>query len=181
MERLHLHLCLPVMRHLWLWCGFCLAFACFISGAIAQDKTLSAQNDNAQWEGIWFSCEHAQRQRAPDDNCQMFDDEGFSYHNGTLSYLRMTGAKQDGCKGNKIGHCFRRDSNAITVQSKNIGDVRIENDRLIVRYWGCEQSYYLSTGTDYMTVKPVDKNCFWSQERHFYIAPFMGQVSFKKK
>ena len=41
-----------------------------------------------QWPGIWFICEFAQRQRPPDDACQMFDDEGFQLANGQLSYLR---------------------------------------------------------------------------------------------
>lgn len=135
----------------------------------------------SQWEGIWFSCEFAQRQRAPDDGCQMFDDEGFSYEDGNLSYLRMIGSQQTACRGNKKGQCFARTKNAITITKKPIGDLRIKDDLLILRYWGCDQSYQLTEGDDYMTVKPLGKNCFWSQERHFYIARYDGMVTTHKK
>ena len=138
-------------------------------GAMAQDS--------AQWDGVWFACEFAQRQRAPDEGCQMFDDEGFSYQDGVLHYLRMIGSQETACRGNKTGQCFARNKQAITVTKKPIGELRIEDDRLILRYWGCEQSYRLYEGDDYMTVKPLGKNCFWSQERHFYIARYDGRVT----
>ena len=67
-----------------------------------------AQLDN-QWPGIWFICEFAQRQRAPDDACQMFDDEGFQLADGRLSYLRITHSDETACRGDKKGQCFRRD------------------------------------------------------------------------
>lgn len=140
-----------------------------IKGAIAQDS--------AKWDGVWFACEFAQRQRAPDEGCKMFDDEGFSYQDGVLHYLRMIGSQETACRGNKTGQCFARNKQAITVTKKPIGELRIEDDRLILRYWGCEQSYRLYEGDDYMTVKPLGKNCFWSQERHFYIARYDGRVT----
>lgn len=128
------------------------------------------------WEGIWFTCEFAQRQRAPDEGCAMFDDEGFSYENGKLFYLKMIGSTETACRGNKVGQCFQRDEDAITVNRRSLGKMRIEDDRLIVRYWGCEQSYQMFEGNEFMTIKPLGKSCLWSQERHFYIAPFTGQV-----
>ena len=82
-------------------------------------------------------------------------------------------------KGQKKGHCFERAQSAITVTSKPIGDVKIEDGLLIVRYWGCEQSYVMAEDTDYMTIKPKGKNCLWSQERHFYIAPYLGKVVYQ--
>ena len=68
-----------------------------------------------QWPGIWFICEFAQRQRAPDDACQMFDDEGFQLANGQLSYLRITQSDETACRGDKKGQCFRRDRPEITI------------------------------------------------------------------
>ena len=35
-----------------------------------------AKNGN-DWPGYWFTCEFANRNRAPEDHCKMFDDEGF--------------------------------------------------------------------------------------------------------
>ena len=132
-------------------------------------KNVSAQESSAsQWEGVWFTCEPAQRQRAPDDKCQMFDNEGFEYNDGQLYYLEMIGSDETACRGNKKGHCFKANMPAITVKKKEI-----------VRYWGCEQGYYMTQGADYMTIKPDGKNCLWSRERHFYIAPYEGAVSIK--
>ena len=135
-----------------------------------------AANQAPSWEGIWFTCEFAQRQRAPDDGCRMFDDEGFAYEDGRLFYLKVIGSTETACRGNKVGQCFRRDIKSIAVSRQSLGKMRIEDNRLIVRYWGCEQSYQLFEGADFMTVKPLGKNCLWSQERHFYIAPFDGDV-----
>lgn len=157
------------------------ALACYFIWLIAAPSAYGDAASSPSWQGVWFTCEFAQRQRAPDDGCAMFDDEGFSYQDGKLSYLRMQGSVEQGCRGNKKGQCFKRDSTAISVTTKDIGKARIEDDRLIVRYWGCEQSYRLIEGDDYMTVKPLGKSCLWSQERHFYIAPFDGRVQFARK
>ena len=132
---------------------------------------------NSAFEGVWFSCEFAQRQRAPDDDCAMFDDEGFYYTQGKLYYLRMKGSQQTACRGNKKGQCFQRNKAAITATQKPIAKLRIEGDRLIARYWGCDQSYVMTTGEAFMTIKPLGKNCLWSQERHFYIAPYHGKLT----
>ena len=157
------------------------AIACYFIAMIYAPSAFADADSSVSWQGVWFSCEFAQRQRAPDDGCAMFDDEGFSFEDGKLSYVRMQGSTEEGCRGNKIGQCFKRDSTAISVTSKDIGKARIEDDRLIVRYWGCEQSYRLFEGADYMTVKPLGKSCLWSQERHFYIAPFTGRVQQARK
>ena len=152
------------------------AIACYFICLIGVPYAYGDAPSSPAWQGVWFTCEFAQRQRAPDDGCAMFDDEGFSFQDGQLSYLRMKGSVEQGCRGNKVGQCFDRDSKTISVTTKELGQARIEDDRLIVRYWGCEQSYRLFEGADYMTVKPLGKSCLWSQERHFYIAPFEGRV-----
>ena len=149
-----------------------------IDVANSQDSEGEIATQSQKWEGVWFTCEHAQRQRAPDDACDMFDNEGFEYRNGTLSYLEMKGSQETNCRGQKQGHCFARKRPAITVSTKPIGDARIEDGLLIVRYWGCEQSFFMTQGADFMTIKPKGKNCLWSQERHFYIAPYLGKVSY---
>ena len=46
--------------------------------------------DGDEWPGFWFICEFANRQRAPDDGCKMFDDEGFQLAEGRLRYIRIT-------------------------------------------------------------------------------------------
>ena len=139
-------------------------------------KIAADDNSASIWDGVWFTCEFAQRQRAPDDGCQMFDDEGFIYEKGQLSYLRMKGSQEVDCRGQKKGQCFKRAKTAIKATQKEIGKARIEGDRLIVRYLGCKQGYHFQQGTDFVTIKPENKACFWSRERHFYIAPFTGRL-----
>ena len=59
-----------------------------------------------QWPGIWFICEFAQRQRAPDDACQMFDDEGFQLADGRLGYLQSRNLMKPPAEGIKKGNVF---------------------------------------------------------------------------
>jgi len=146
----------------------------------AASSVSGKEQAGSQWEGVWFTCEFAQRQRAPDDGCALFDDEGFIYQDGVLSYLRMKGSQETACRGNKKGQCFKRNLPSIKASMKEIGDARIEGQRLIVRYLGCEQGYQFFEGQDFMTIKPENKACFWSRERHFYIAPFTGKLAIIK-
>ena len=62
--------------------------------------------DGEEWPGFWFVCEFSQRQRAPDDGCKMFDDEGFQLSEGRLRYIRMLDSTETACRGNKKGQCF---------------------------------------------------------------------------
>ena len=153
------------------------AIACLILPIFQASHADLSKQASAKWEGVWFSCEFAQRQRAPDDGCAMFDDEGFYFADGTLYHVRMQGSRISACRGNKKGQCFKRDTPAISATQKAVADLTIEGDRLIARYWGCEQGYIMQEGPEYMTIKPLAKNCFWSQERHFYIAPYEGQLT----
>jgi len=127
-------------------------------------------------DGIWFTCEFTQSKTPPTDGCEMFDDEGFKTEKGQLSYLRMIGSAETNCKGQKQGQCFRADLPKITVQAKPIGDVWLNADRLYVTWYGCTQDYRFFHDQGFVTVKPEGKNCFWSRERYYYVAPYKGQV-----
>ena len=41
------------------------------------------------WGGTWFTCEFARSQTPPDDDCAMFDDEGFRFSNGRFTYCLL--------------------------------------------------------------------------------------------
>ena len=88
----------------------------------------------------------------------------------------MIGSAEANCKGQKQGQCFSADLPQITVRIKPIGDVRLNADRLYVTWYGCTQDYYFSHDNGFLTVKPEGKDCFWSRERYFYIAPYKGLV-----
>ena len=131
-----------------------------------------------QWPGIWFICEFAQRQRAPDDACQMFDDEGFQLANGQLSYLRITQSDETACRGDKKGQCFRRDRPEITITKTNRGRLTLRENQFDVKFLGCNQTFYFADTEHYREMWPDDDRCFWASKRRFYIAPFDGIYSF---
>ena len=131
-----------------------------------------------QWPGIWFICEFAQRQRAPDDACQMFDDEGFQLADGRLSYLRITQSDETACRGDKKGQCFRRDRPEITITKKNRGRLTLRENQFDVKFLGCTQTFYFADTEHYREMWPDDDRCFWASKRRFYIAPFYGIYSF---
>jgi hypothetical protein len=131
-----------------------------------------------QWPGIWFMCEFAQRQRAPDDGCQMFDDEGLQLADGRLSYLRITHSDETACRGAKKGQCFRRDRANITVEKTNRGKLTLRKNQFDVKFLGCTQTFYFADTADYREMWPDDDRCFWASKRRFYIAPFDGQYEF---
>ena len=133
-----------------------------------------------QWPGIWFICEFAQRQRAPDDACQMFDDEGFQLANGQLSYLRITQSDESACRGDKKGQCFRRDRPEITITKTNRGRLTLRENQFDVKFLGCNQTFYFADTEHYREMWPDDDRCFWASKRRFYIAPFDGIYSFAK-
>ena len=131
-----------------------------------------------QWPGIWFICEFAQRQRAPHDACQMFDDEGFQLANGRLSYLRITESDETACRGDKKGQCFRRDRAEITITKTNRGRLTLRENQFDVKFLGCTQTFYFADTPHYREMWPDDDRCFWASKRRFYIAPFDGMYTF---
>ena len=133
-----------------------------------------------QWPGIWFICEFAQRQRAPDDACQMFDDEGFQLADGQLSYLRIIQSDETACRGEKKGQCFRRDRPEITITKTNRGKLTLRENQFDVKFLGCTQTFYFADTEHYREMWPDDERCFWASKRRFYIAPFDGIYSFAK-
>ena len=127
-------------------------------------------------DGVWFTCEFTQSKTPPTDGCDMFDDEGFEARDGQITYLRMLGSDEVNCKGLKKGQCFPASLPQITVSTKPIGEAWLKDSRLHVTWYGCTQDYTLTQDTGFVSVKPDGKDCFWSRERHFYVAPYTGQV-----
>ena len=133
---------------------------------------------DTSWDGTWFTCEFAQRQRAPDDGCAMFDDEGFQLADGRLSYLRITQSDETACRGEKKGQCFRRDRKDITVTKTNRGRLTLRDNQFDVKFLGCTQTFYFADTEHYREMWPDEDRCFWASKRRFYIAPFDGNFSF---
>ena len=144
---------------------------------IALFASFPAAADNLpDLDGVWFTCEFTQSKPPPTDECEMFDDEGFEARDGHITYLRMLGSEEANCKGQKKGQCFPANLPQITVSTKPIGEAVLKDSRLYVTWHGCTQDYTTTQETGFVSVKPDGKDCFWTRERHFYVAPYTGQV-----
>ena len=128
------------------------------------------------WDGVWFTCEFAQRTTPPDDGCQMFDDEGFHVDGNIFTYLRVKGSEEKACRGNKKGQCFRSSLEQISVTKRRIGKIDIGPGWIRVRYLGCTQLYHLHAFDDFHEAIPDAKKCFWANKRQFYVARYTGTV-----
>ena len=159
---------------------FCLLSVTSIFTAMTPTRADGFATADNQWPGIWFICEFAQRQRAPDDACQMFDDEGFQLADGQLSYLRITQSDETACRGDKKGQCFRRDRPEITITKTNRGRLTLRENQFDVKFLGCTQTFYFADTEHYREMWPDNDRCFWASKRRFYIAPFTGIYSFAK-
>jgi len=133
--------------------------------------------DGDEWPGFWFTCEFANRQRAPDDGCKMFDDEGFQLADGRLRYIRITESDETACRGNKQGQCFRADRPAVSITRSDRGRLTLGKQQFEVDFFGCNQIYYFADRRDYREIWPDQKRCFWASKRRFYIAPYRGKVT----
>ena len=136
--------------------------------------------DGEEWPGFWFTCEFAQRQRPPDDECKMFDDEGFQLAEGRLRYIRMIGSTETACRSNKKGQCFSSSTRAIRISRVDRGKLTLGKNQFRVRYFGCTQVFYFDDKPKYREIWPDKKRCFWASKRRFYIAPFRGEVTIVK-
>ena len=149
-----------------------------IAAPLQASQTGSAET--GKWAGTWFTCEFAKSRTPPHDGCAMFDDEGFRFDQGRLTYIRVTDSNETECRGDKIGQCFARDQAAITIKTQDRGELNLGNDWITVRYFGCTQKYSFFDRPEYREIIPTKDRCFWARKRHFYIARFTGRVSIQK-
>ena len=136
--------------------------------------------ETEKWAGIWFTCEFARSRTPPHDGCAMFDDEGFRFDKGRLTYIRVTDSDETKCRGGKVGQCFSRDQTTVTIKTQDRGELNLGDDWITVRYLGCTQKYSFADTLEYREITPAKGRCFWARERHFYIARFAGNVLIQK-
>ena len=155
-------------------------FAAVLMPLTAMAESNGFAIDGEEWPGFWFTCEFAQRQRPPDDECKMFDDEGFQLAEGRLRYIRMVGSTETACRSNKKGQCFSSGTLAIRISRTDRGKLTLGKNQFKVRYFGCTQVFYFHDTKKYREIWPDKKRCFWASKRRFYIAPYKGEVTIVK-
>jgi hypothetical protein len=154
----------------WLLC------AAGVIGLVMHNNAARADTPH-KWTGTWFTCEFAKSRTAPHEGCAMFDDEGFRFEDGRLTYIRVIDSDETRCRGEKVGQCFARERPSISISTQDRGELTLGDEWITVRYFGCTQKFSFADTPDYREIIPTKKRCFWARKRHFYIARYNGDVT----
>ena len=73
-------------------------------------------------DGIWFICEYSVSNNPPNDNCEMLDNDGFLVDKGLISHLKIKNSQQEGCRGNRKGHCFINGITGLKAKKEKSGN-----------------------------------------------------------
>jgi hypothetical protein len=157
-----------------------ISLCALLATAIPSQASQSGSPEMEKWAGTWFTCEFAKSTTPPHDGCEMFDDEGFRFDDGRLTYIRVIDSEETECRGGKVGQCFARDQAAITIKTQDRGELDLGDVWISVRYFGCTQKFSFADGAEYREIIPTKDRCFWARKRHFYIARFNGSVRVQK-
>jgi len=129
-------------------------------------------------DGAWFSCEFAHSRIAPEDGCEMLDDDGFLVVGNTIDQIKVRDSKETACRHNRTGNCFRRDQPGVVVKRDSTGTFRPTADGFQIKYWGCAQDYKMAARNGYFEVKPAGDLCFWTSDKRYFLARFTGNIEF---
>ena len=159
--------------------------ACAVVLAIVY-RPAAANNDGAMpADGAWFLCEFAHSRIPPPDDCRIMDDDGFLIARGFIHRIKVTNSRHEGCRHARLGQCFSRHRAEVTVESWPIGPIRPAPGGFSVGFLGCTQSYRIvahGSGEDgFSEVAPTGEPCFWTRDKHYFVAPFTGRLRITEK
>ena len=118
-------------------------------------------------DGIWFICEYSVSNNPPDDNCEMLDNDGFLVEEGKISHLKIKNSKQQGCRGDRTGHCFTSGNLGLKAKKRKIGEFIIGSNWVEVNYLSCTQRYWFEEFDNYWHGWPDDNRCFGRVTKNF--------------
>ena len=144
-------------------------FCFLLSPVIAEIKTSSLN-------GVWFICEYSIGNSPPDDNCSMLDNDGFLVESGTISHLKVKNSTQEGCRGNRDGHCFKKETRGLIAKKREIGSFNIGSNWVEVEYLSCSQRYWFKEKKNYWHAWPDEEKCFWTRDKEFYVKNYRGNL-----
>ncbi len=159
-----------------------LAALVLVSEAPAQESLASTgvKNGLMDIEGQWFSCEFAHSQIPPEDDCDMFDDDGFDVSNGRIFHIKVTNSEETGCRHQRRGQCFERHQEGLRVMRDEIGAISATGSGFAVNYWGCTQEYTMKQHAKYFEIAPTGKRCLWTKEKRYFVARYKGELALSK-
>ena len=136
--------------------------------------TTESDSPTMDVEGVWFSCEFAHSQIAPEDGCKMLDDDGFLVANGQIDHVKVTDSKEQGCRHQRLGQCFERDRKKIIVSRDSVGPIRATAEGFAITYWGCTQGYTMARHPDFYEVTPSGRRCLWTSDKRYFVSRYRG-------
>ncbi len=157
--------------------SFILFFLLLIPAAAA---AAAATNQIKDVEGNWFSCEFAHSQIPPDDGCRVLDDDGFMVSNGQIDHVKVIDSREQGCRHQRLGHCFERNRDKVVARSKNLGPIQATAEGFAITYWGCTQDYKMIKRADYFEITPISSNCLWTRDKRYFVYRYRGKLEVKK-
>ncbi len=136
----------------------------------------NSKADYQNLNGLWFICEFSISNSPPDDQCKMLDNDGFLVDEGEISHLKIKNSQQEGCRGNRKGHCFRNGALGLKAKKRKIGDFIIGSNWVEVDYLSCTQRFWFKKYENYWHGWPDDKRCFWTRDKEFYVQRYLGEI-----
>ena len=136
----------------------------------------NSKAENQNLNGLWFICEFSISNSPPDDQCEMLDNDGFLVDEGEISHLKIKNSQQEGCRGNRKGHCFINGTLGLKAKKRKIGDFIIGSDWVEVDYLSCTQKFWFEQHKYYWHGWPDDKKCFWTRDKEFYVQRYTGEI-----
>lgn len=159
-------------------CAMVLALVHWPAGATPPDSAMPS-------DGAWFPCEFAHSRIPPPDDCRIMDDDGFLIARGLIYHIKVTDSRHEGCRHARLGQCFSRQRAEVTVERMRIGPIRPAPGGFSVDFLGCTQSYGIvahGSGEDgFFEVAPTGEPCFWTRDKHYFVAPFAGRLRIVEK
>lgn len=127
-------------------------------------------------DGAWFPCEFAHSRTPPPDGCAMLDDDGFVIAGGRIDHVKVLDSKETGCRHGRMGHCFPRRRPEVTARRFPVGEITPTKEGLSVTFLGCTQSYGVREREGFFEIAAHGASCFWTADRHYYVARFNGRL-----
>ena len=115
---------------------------------------LSFSEEIKTLDGYWFECEFSEKNSPPKDNCNMLDNDGFKFEKNNILHIKNVNSKEEKCKKNKIGQCFKANKKSIVVKLGRKDKIEFKDSNLILSFLGCNQKYKLIDKVNYLQAIP---------------------------
>ena len=140
------------------------------------NPSIGKSSDTQELDGIWFICEFSVSNNPPDDSCEMLDNDGFLVEQGKISHLKIKNSKQKGCRGDRIGHCFKDGTLGLKAKKRKIGEFVIGSNWVEIFYLACSQRYWFKEYKNFWHGWPDDKKCLWTRKKEFFVQRYKGEL-----